>query len=81
MSEKKAKEQRKEKVKKVAEISIIVYGNGKMEVKHPQNLSATINMLLDTLRLMYKQIIQVQGEPSKIIALKPGATLPKGALN
>lgn len=76
MSEKKAKEQRKEEAKAVAEISIIVYDNGKMEVKHPQNLAATINMLLDTLRLMYKQIIQVQGEPSKIIALKPRATLP-----
>ena len=89
MSEKKAKEQRKQEAlkdepkeaQKVGEISIIVYGNGKMEVKHPAQLNVTINMLLDTLRLMYKQIIQVQGEPSKIISLKPGAALPKGALN
>ena len=89
MSEKKAKEQRKEKIQQEgqqqaqkAEISIVVYpplipgGESRMEVKHPQNLALTINMLLDTLRLMYKQIIQVQEKP-KIISLKPGATLPK----
>ena len=81
MSEKKAKEQRKQAVQKATEITITVFNNGKMEVKHPAQLNVTINMLLDTLRLMYKQIIQVQGEPSKIISLKPGAALPKGALN
>lgn len=81
MSEKRAKEQRKQEARKTAEISIIVYDNSRMEVKHPQNLAVTINMLLDTLRLMYKQIIQVQGEKPKIISLNPGATLPKGALN
>lgn len=81
MSQKRAKKQRKQAAQKMGEILITTYNNGKMEVKHPQNLAATINMLLDTLRLMYKQIIQVQGEPSKIILPKPGAVFPKGTLN
>ena len=78
MSEKKAKELR---AQKIGEILIITYNNGKMEVKHPQDLSMSINMLLDTLRLMYKQIIQVQEPKSKIISLKPGSILPEKALN
>lgn len=81
MSEKKAKEHRKNNAQKVAEISIIAYNDGRMEVKHPQDLSATINMLLDTIRLMYKQIIQVQGEPSKIITLNPGSIISKKDLS
>lgn len=83
MSEKKAKELRNQEPQKVAEISIVAWNNGKLEVKHPPNFDVAINMLLDTLKLMYKHAIQILGQKEKptILVPKKDIVLPRGSLN